>query len=171
MTLVDEYLDIVDRDDVVISKKLRSEVYAEDLVDFRVINAFIINDSGEIWIPRRSADKRLFPLRLDMSVGGHVESGETYDQAFVRETLEEINLDIATVPWRLMGKMTPYEHGVSAYMQVYEIKSNKSPAYNPADFTEYFWLTPKALLEKLHSGDKGKGDLPKIIKRFFPSAL
>jgi len=75
---MDEYLDLVDLQDSVIGRKLRSEVYAEHLSNFRVVNAFVLNSKGELWIPRRTADKRIFPLCLDMSVGGHVESGESY---------------------------------------------------------------------------------------------
>lgn len=167
----DEYLDLVDSDDAVIGRKLRSDVYAEGLSNFRVVNAFVVNEQGELWIPRRAPDKRIFPSRLDMSVGGHVESGETYDQAFRRETMEELNLDIDTIPWRLLGRVTPREDGVSAFSNVYEIRMDRVPDYNAKDFTEYFWLTPKALLARLVSGDKGKGDLPKLVKRFFGGAL
>ncbi|MDZ4286214.1 MAG: NUDIX hydrolase, partial [Candidatus Sungbacteria bacterium] len=67
--ILDEFLDIVDENDNVIGTKKRSEVYAEHLSNFRVVNAFVRNSKGELWIPRRSADKRIFPLCLDMSMG------------------------------------------------------------------------------------------------------
>src|SRR3990167_1715083 len=92
--LSDEYLDLVDDNDIVIGKKKRSEVYAEHLSNFRVVNAFVINTKGELWIPRRAAHKRVFPLCLDMSMGGHVETGDSYEQAFARETREELNIDV-----------------------------------------------------------------------------
>jgi isopentenyl-diphosphate delta-isomerase len=166
---MDEYLDLVDENDNVIGRKLRSEVYAEGLSNFRVINAFVKNSHGELWVPRRGPNKRIFPNALDMSVGGHVESGEDYDTSFARETKEEINVDIAKVPWKFLGKLTPQEHGVSAFMQVYEISCEEVPSYNPDDFTGFYWLTPEALLERIHSGDKTKGDLLKLVQRFFPT--
>jgi isopentenyl-diphosphate delta-isomerase len=164
---MEEYLDLVDAEDVVIGKKLRSEVYAECLSNFRVINAFVINPKGELWIPRRAADKRIFPLCLDMSVGGHVESGESYEETFKRETSEELNLDIDQISHKLLGKLTPETDGVSAYMQVYEIKLDEAPPYNPADFVEYFWLTPAEALRRISEGEKAKGDLPTLIKKFY----
>ncbi len=124
---MDEYLDLVDSQDTVIGKKLRSEVYVNHLSNFRVINAFVVNSKGELWIPRRAADKRIFPLCLDMSVGGHVESGESYDEAFKRETNEELNIDVDYITYRFLGKLTPESDGVSAYMQVYEITLNEAP--------------------------------------------
>ncbi len=163
----EEYLDLVDRNDKVIGKKSRKEIYAEGLSNFRVVNAFVVNSEGKMWIPRRSVDKRIFPLCLDMSMGGHVESGETYDQAFKRETAEELNVDTETTTWKLLGHLTPHEHGVSAFMNVYEISLNADPRYNTRDFIEFFWLLPSELLEKIKGGDRAKGDLPKLISKFF----
>lgn len=164
---LDEYLDLVDEDDQVIGKKLRSEVYAEGLSNFRVINAFIVNSKRELWIPRRALTKRLFPLCLDMSVGGHVESGETYDKAFARETKEEVNLDTAKIPWRFLAKLTPQKDRVSAYMHVYEIRWNETPRYSLDDFVEHFWLAPQDLLARYASGECAKNDLPKLVKAFY----
>lgn len=166
-TQPDEYLDLVDQDDNVIGKKRRSEVYAENLSNFRVINAFIKNSKGEIWIPRRASTKRIFPLCLDMSMGGHVESGEDYETAFKRELLEELNIDAGRTPYRVLGKLTPDKDHVSAYMEVYEIETDDAPNYNKDDFTEYFWLTPEALLKKIALGEKTKEDLPKLVKIFY----
>ncbi len=163
----DEYLDIVDENDNVVGKKNRSEVYAENLSNFRVVNAFILNSQGEIWLPRRSSHKRIFPLCLDMSVGGHVVSGESYEDALRREVLEEINVDIDKVPYRFLGHLTPKKDGVSANMKVYEMKMDEAPNYNKNDFIEYFWLTPEAFFDKLAQGEKTKEDLPKLIKRFY----
>jgi isopentenyl-diphosphate delta-isomerase len=164
---MDEYLDLVNEKDEVIGKKLRSEVYVEHLSNFRVINAFVVNSMGELWIPRRVADKRIFPLCLDVSVGGHVESGETYDQTLKRETQEELNFDIDTIEYKLLGRLTPHDNGVSAFMNVYEIKMEQAPDYNKDDFTEYFWLTPRDFFQKLEQGEKAKSDLPILIEIFY----
>lgn len=75
MRIDDEYLDLVSDDDDFVDKKLRSEVYEEGLRNFRVVNAFLVNSAGKIWTPRRSPSKSIFPLCLDVSVGGHVGSG------------------------------------------------------------------------------------------------
>ena len=163
----DEYLDLVDTNDQVIGKKKRSEVYTERLSNFRVVNAFVVNSNGEIWIPRRAANKRVFPLCLDMSMGGHVESGESYEQTLKRETQEELNIDTDQAAVRSLGHLTPHKDGVSAFMNVYEIKTDETPKYNKKDFTEYFWLAPKALFERISKGDKTKGDLPKLMKIFY----
>ncbi|PIR42996.1 NUDIX hydrolase [candidate division WWE3 bacterium CG10_big_fil_rev_8_21_14_0_10_32_10] len=164
---LDEFLDLVDENDKVIGKKRRSEVYAKHLSNFRVVNVFLVNPKGEIWIPRRSADKRIFPLCLDMSMGGHVESGESYEDTLKREMQEELNININQTQVRLLGHLSPQKNGVSANMNVYELKMNNAPKYNKNDFVEYFWLTPKSLFERIAKGDKTKGDLPKLVRIFY----
>src|SRR3989344_9523048 len=159
----DELLDLVDEKDNVIGQKHRSEIYAKGLSNFRVINAFVVNKKGKLWIPRRSATKRIFPLHLDFSVGGHVESGETYEQALNREVREEINLNLETMNYRQIGYLTPHEHNVSAMMKVYEIKSDGPIDYNKQDFIEFFWLSTKELVARIKKGEKVKEDLPKVL--------
>ncbi len=163
----DEYLDLVNENDEVIGRKLRSEVYAEHLSNFRAVNAFLINSEGKLWIPRRTASKRISPLCLDMSMGGHVESGETYEQSFKRELMEELRIDADKTSWKLLGHLTPYENKVSAFMNAYEIQMDEAPAFNPEDFVEYFWLSPSELFAKIDAGEKTKGDLPTLVNYFY----
>ena len=163
----DEYLDLVDKNDTVIGRKLRSEVYAEKLSNFRAVNAFLVNSEGRLWIPRRGPNKPYFPLCLDMSMGGHVESGETYEESFTRELSEELGIDASKTPWKLIGHLTPHDDGVSAFMNVYEIRTDEAPKFNTDDFTGYEWMSPKELLEKIEQGEKFKSDLPKLVRRFF----
>ena len=94
-------------------------------------------------------------------------SGETYDSAFARETQEELRIDVVKTPYRLLGYLTPHEHGVSAFMKVYEIMQDAAPDYNTDDFTEYFWLTPVEMLARIAAGEKTKSDLSKLVRMFY----
>lgn len=125
--MIDELLDLVDEQDRVIAQMRRSEVYTAKMSNFRAINAFIINTHGQLWVPRRAANKKVFPFSLDASIAGHVEMGESYEQAFAREAHEELNLDIQTVAYGQIGYCTPHTHNTSAFMKVYEINSDVVP--------------------------------------------
>lgn len=162
--MADELLDIVDQNDQVIGQRTRSEIYSQGLSNFRVVNAFLINDKGQLWIPRRSKNKRIFPLCLDTSMGGHVETGEKYEEAFAREMMEELRIDTGRVLWQFIGALNPHHHETSAFMHVYLLRINEVPNYNRQDFIEYYWLTPQELLNRLARGDTSKEDLPKIVR-------
>lgn len=101
---------------------------------------------------------------LDASVGGHVSSGESYDQAFKREAKEELNLDIISCSYVLVAKLTPHEHGISAFMQLYVIYTDLDPEYNTQDFDSAYWFSIQELQGKINNGVLTKGDLPKLIE-------
>lgn len=156
-------LDIVNLDDQVIGQKYRTEIYAQKSSNFRVINAFLINSSNQVWIPRRSPLKKLFPSCLDASVGGHVMAGETYEAALAREVEEELNMKVTDFAYKLLAKLNPHQHAVSAYMHVYIILTDDEPSYNTNDFIAAQWYNMHELQEIIKSGEPTKGDLPALI--------
>lgn len=96
-----------------------------------------------------------------------MSSGETYDAAFVREVKEEIGLDVSKMEHKKLGQFSPYKHGVSSFMAVYEVFVDVAPDYNKEDFTEFYWLFPQEILDRVRSIDISKPDLPKLIEYFF----
>jgi isopentenyl-diphosphate delta-isomerase len=165
----EEILDLVDENDVVIGSLSRKEVYTQGLKNFRVVNIFVRNNNGELWIPRRTATKKLFPLYLDMSAAGHVESGESYEEAFAKEVREEIGIDVTAVSCKELGHLSPYSDKVSAFSKIYEITYDDVPTYNPDDFVEYYWLTPARIIELWREGEKMKSDIPILITKYYLS--
>lgn len=165
-----EMLDIVSLDDTVIGAMSRTDIYAKNLTNFRVVNVFLINSKGELWIPTRNPSKTLFPLSLDCSVGGHVLSNELYFDAFCRETREEINLDPKQHSYKLLGRLTPQTHGTSAFMEVYSITYDGPVMFNPDDFVDGQWISPQKLKTMLKNGTPAKPDLKHILETCFPDA-
>ena len=164
---MDEYLDVVNEKDEVVGRELRSVIYAAKRSDFRVVNVFLKNFEGRLWIPRRTATKKIFPLALDISAAGHVESGETYEEAMKREVMEELSIDTDTVHVKTLGIATPQADGTSAFQKVYEIESDEVPKFNTDDFVEYYWLTPREVVDRVAGGDTSKDDLPKLVRKFY----
>lgn len=163
--LNDELLDIVDAHDTVIGQKWRSEIDKNPELNIRSVVAFIENDKGQLWIPRRVAAKKRYPLALDMSVAGCVSSGESYEQAFAREVQEEVNLDINQIPYELMAYLTPPHNDVRYFMKVYKIKMNEAPNYNRGDYCEYYWLTPQQVMDRIKNNHEyHKPGLPILLR-------
>lgn len=163
----EEWLDVVDGNDQVIGRRLRSAVDHEHASNHRAINALVRNSKGQIWIPTRTPDKHLDPNTLDFSVGGHVSSGESYDATFQRETAEELNIDTSQTPYQFLGKLTPPRDGVGVFMHVYEIYSDETPKYNPVDFSSGSWMYPHELQRRIDQGQPARSDIPIVLKRFY----
>jgi isopentenyldiphosphate isomerase len=163
----DEMLDLVDDEDRVIGRALRSEIYDRGLRNFRVINLFLMNSIGRLWIPRRHGAKSLFPFALDVGVGGHVISGESYEQALAREMAEEIGVDLRSVQVEFLGYLTPSRDGVSAFTKTYLLRTDATPALNSEEFMEARWRAPNEVLRDIASGERAKDDLPLLLRRFF----
>jgi isopentenyldiphosphate isomerase len=159
-----ELLDIVDENDMVIGTATRLQIYKQGISNYRVINAFLQNSKGQIWINRRSKKVRIFPGGLDISVGGHVKSGETYEQALKREVKEELSIDLHDGEYCFLQHLSPYQDGVSAFTKLYKIKTNQSPKIDHHEFVDGYWVTPEQLLEEIEAGVPAKSDLPKLLK-------
>lgn len=165
---VEELLDIVDENDNVIKVVPRSQAYQQELfTSMRSVWAFVKNDKGQLWIPRRHPNKKILPNALDGSIVGHVSAGESYEQAFKREAQEELFIDIEKTGFKEIAYLTPKKDGMFCFKRVYEIHLNDIPNYNKDDFCECFWLMPHEVVEKLERGDTGKTDLKLLMQRLY----
>ncbi len=85
----DEIFDVVDENDVPISKATRAEVHAKNLIH-RAVHVLVFNRNGDLWLQKRSLAKDKNPGVWDSSVSGHLDAGEDYLTAAIRELGEEI---------------------------------------------------------------------------------
>ncbi|MFB9057159.1 NUDIX domain-containing protein [Mariniflexile ostreae] len=91
---MDEYIDIVDGDgNPTGTFELKSIIHQKGYYHHTAHIWFYTKD-GRILLSQRSAKKSICPLLWDVSVAGHVGHGESIVQAAIRETQEEIGLDI-----------------------------------------------------------------------------
>ncbi len=100
-------LEIVDGSDTVIGVRSRVEIHTLGL-RHREIHLWLVTPKNEIVFQRRSPTKDTFPDLLDASVGGHVEVGQTYEEAAVVEAQEEAGLLIAPGQLRPLVKLHNY---------------------------------------------------------------
>jgi 16S rRNA (adenine1518-N6/adenine1519-N6)-dimethyltransferase len=92
---------VVDAQDRVIGAQSRDHVHVNNL-PHRAIHVLVFNQRGEIFLQRRSIWKDRRPGRWDSSVSGHVDAGESYEEAAHRELREEIGIEC---PLEEIGKL------------------------------------------------------------------
>lgn len=85
-----EMLPIVEENGLVIGQSPRSELHSGLKLLHPVVHLHIINRDSELFVQRRSMNKRQFPGMWDTAVGGHVDYGEQLETALYREAFEEL---------------------------------------------------------------------------------
>lgn len=88
-----EILDVVNDNDEVIGQAERDEVHRIGLV-CRLAYVCFYTAGGEVILQKRSDTKKNDAGKLTTTVSGHVESGQDYLEAAVRETLEESGVEV-----------------------------------------------------------------------------
>ncbi|MBJ7881079.1 NUDIX hydrolase [Gelidibacter salicanalis] len=91
----EEYIAILNIDGSLTGRTcLKSEIHQKGYYH-NTAHVWYYNANAEILLAQRAASKMIYPLLWDISVAGHVDAGETIAQAAIRETREEIGLEIA----------------------------------------------------------------------------
>ena len=85
---------VVDEEDRVIGAVPRGRVHGDKL-RHRAVHILIFNKKGELFLQKRSRFKDRHPCVWDSSAAGHVDAGETYDEAADRELEEELGVTTA----------------------------------------------------------------------------
>lgn len=89
----------------------------------------LVDGAERVYIQHRAATKRLWPDRKTISASGHVDPGETYERAAVREVEEELGIRLSPDDLRPVGFFTGLSHGG----RVYEVRCDESPEPNPRE--------------------------------------
>lgn len=91
---MEEYIDIVTPKGEPTNKvALKSEAHKNGWYH-NTIHLWIYNLEGEILLQQRSHKKAIHALLWDVSVAGHIDAGESFIEAALRETKEEIGLEL-----------------------------------------------------------------------------
>jgi 16S rRNA (adenine1518-N6/adenine1519-N6)-dimethyltransferase len=89
----EERFPVVDENDRICGQATRAEVHGNNL-RHRAVHILIFNQSGDVYLQRRSRRKDRHPLKWDSSAAGHVTVGENYNETAWRELKEELGVDL-----------------------------------------------------------------------------
>jgi isopentenyl-diphosphate delta-isomerase len=114
---------VVDENDEVIGYKLRYDITTNDI--YRVAALWIVNSKGNILLTKRVATKTHDPDKWQPAVAGTVEKDESYLENVIKETKEEIGVDVnenELVPWpKHLRRNTPWNY----FAQMFTYKTDK----------------------------------------------
>lgn len=87
-----EIFPIVDEEGRVVGSATRGECHSGSKLLHPVVHLHVFNAKGDIYLQRRPEWKDIQPGKWDTAVGGHIDFGETPEQALQREVDEELGI-------------------------------------------------------------------------------
>ena len=138
-----EYFDVVDIFDRVVGLAPRQYIHANKLFH-RAIHVFVFNAKREVFLQKRSMDKDSAPGKWVSSCSGHVDTGEYYFDAAVRELGEEIGLyhtnDLNLAMIEQARPETGYEH-----VHLFTCSHDGELKFDVNEVSDGLWIDPEKL--------------------------
>ncbi len=89
----EEHMDHVDENNIVVGHVSKEDIYKKKL-PHRIVHVLVLNPrNGEVYLQKRSEKVQFLPGYYCTSAGGHVRSGESYEDAAKRELGEELGIE------------------------------------------------------------------------------
>jgi len=137
----DEVFDVVDAADQVVGRETRATVHALGL-RHRAVHILVEDPQGRIYLQFRCATKDTFPRRWDSSCSGHLDAGESYEAAAIRELREELALSVRADDLEEVLRIEAREETGMEFVCVYRHRTMVEPVPNPAEIETGRWLEP-----------------------------
>jgi isopentenyldiphosphate isomerase len=147
--LTEEWFDVVDDQDAVVSRATRREVHARGL-RHRSVHVLVFNRTGGLFLQKRSPGKDTAPGAWDSSVSGHVDIGEDYDACAVRELREEIGLSVTQAPMRWLRLPACAETG-QEFVWVYRLEAEGPFTLHPEEIERGAWFVPAEIARRVRA--------------------
>jgi len=133
-----EIFDVVDENDQVIGQATRAEVHAQKLVH-RAIHVFVTNKRGDLLLQKRSLLKDACPGVWDSSVSGHLDAGEDYAAAAVRELEEEMGIT-CECEIEEIAKIAPCANTGWEHVKLFRARHDGSLRFPSAEIDAAVWF-------------------------------
>jgi isopentenyldiphosphate isomerase len=141
---MEEWLDIVDSDDVVIGKDTRRKIHEHGHFH-RAAHIVLFRPNGQVFVQLRSMLKDSGAGLWDTSAAGHLDSGETYRQCAIRELEEELGVCLPAEAFQWIDKLPPEARNGYEFTAIFAACTDQVLKLQADEIDDGRWLTPEAL--------------------------
>lgn len=162
-----EIIDVVNDNDEVIGKATYDEIY-EKLLTHRIVHVLIFNDKGEMALHLRSKYRSFCSNHWSTSVGGHVQSGESYEKAALRELKEELGIKSKiNFAYKDIYVDQKFETGLKKFLVTFRADYNGPFKINPTEVKKIEFFSLDKIKEMINKGEKFHPELLFLLKKHF----
>ncbi len=144
--MIEEYVIIVDGNDTQLGTMPKLEAH-EKAVLHRAFSVFVFNDSGELLLQQRAADKYHSPLLWANTCCSHQRLEESNIEAGKRRLFEEMGFVTELKEVFSFVYKAPFDNGLTEHELDHVMVGvyNKNPEINPAEVQDFKWMNLEAV--------------------------
>lgn len=141
----EELLTQVDENNKIIGPIGRKLAHETPGICYRTVYVLVKNAKDEYLFQKRSPTKDLYPNCWDLSVGGHVDWGDSYIDTAAREINEELGIEVKEEELVFRGELKVILPKNSEFFDVFEytLKSDQQIKLAKDEITDIKWMTIK----------------------------
>ncbi len=146
----EEKVILVNEDDQPIGLMPKMEAH-EKAVLHRAFSVFVLNDSGEIMLQQRAADKYHSPLLWTNTCCSHQRDGEGNIEAGKRRLQEEMGFEVELKELFWFIYKAPFDNGLTEHELDHVMigQYNGVPEINPEEVADWKWMHPAEIKEDI----------------------
>lgn len=122
-----------------------------------VVRIAVFGDDGRMLIQKRTDTKSFMPDKWDMSAAGSVVLGEDSRTAIIRETREEIGIDLADSDFRIISTMYMHrKNGSGIFEDIYIVRMTPELSgltLQKEEVEAVRWADEKEIISLIQSGE------------------
>ena len=141
----------VDEDDNIIGSGTKDKSWKRGAWH-RIVRVFLFNAKGEVLMTRRAAHLVASPGKWNESCSGHVDEGESYEEAALRELREEVGVSGTKLTPIVKIKHSDTDDPSRRKNRFHMIFTGRYEGvvhFDPKEVSEVRWVLPDELLEWL----------------------
>lgn len=160
-----EVFDILDKNGVFVNKVETRDICHKEGFWHRAVIVAIINSNHQVLLQKRSATKKMWPNLWDITAGGHVLAGEFGFETVIRETKEEIGVNLEEKDLLFIGSTTSTNingdridnHFNEYFVATKEVDTN-TLSLQKEEVQDIKWFDKEEVISRIHNNYDGLTD-------------
>ena len=158
-----QLIDVVNDNNEVVGKVTEDELYKMKLAH-RIVHVLVFNNQDKMVLQLRSKTKSFCPGYWSTTVGGRVQSSESYEEAAIREMQEEIGIILNLE--KIADEIYTYD-GLKMFQRIYKAKFDGKLSTNDPDIERFEYKSLDEIQKMIVKDEKFHPEFVVILNKYY----